>query len=382
MSTVRTCLVPGHCVTRVIASIQQCTMPSRLNTTAALSTMNEESETPAGPHGPPSDLAWRRQRLLRIGNEAPEVGETAALRPSPARATSYGTVAGLPAHEGSRGRNMSSLGTRRGLSAIPRIRIPLYSKSTPASPRSAFSHKDSYFATQRPISAYDKPPTSESDSADGNADVKTNGIRVWYSSFSSIDWLHDAIKDQARQARLRKRRSRRGRIIRQLDRSIGWIIVTIVGFLTALVAFSVVRSEQWLFDIKEGYCRDDWTKAKRFCCRIKDDTLYSSPEPLFLSLNAEDDCDAWRTWTQVFGALIEQNGEWMGLEAEMAQYVAYAVIAVGSSRTRCINRQLTKGHIAHLGSGFGAADNPPHSVKLFHHAQRLRGTCARLRGRP
>ncbi|KZT71831.1 hypothetical protein DAEQUDRAFT_749819 [Daedalea quercina L-15889] len=302
-------------------------MPSGLSSTAALAPMNEEG-VPAGPHGAPSDPAWRRQRLLRIGNEAPELGETSALRPSgPVRATSYGTVSGLPIRE--RGRTKSSFGTRRGLSAIPRIRIPLYSRSTPASPRSAFSFRDSYFVGQRPISAYDKAPVSEpdSESPEANADVKTNGIRVWYSSFTSIDWLHDAIKDQARQARLRKRKSRRGRILRQLDRSMGWIIVTIVGFLTAIVAFSVVRGEQWLFDVKEGYCRDDWTKAKRFCCRVEDDTLFSTPAPLFLTLNAEDGCDAWRSWTEVFGSLIE-NGEWMGLKAEMIQYVVYAVVAL------------------------------------------------------
>lgn len=304
-----------------------------MNSAPALPALNQEGETPAGPHGAPSDLAWRRQRLLGIGNEPTETGETSALRPSHIRAASYGTVAGLPAYERNRNKIKSNVGSRRGLGSVPRIRIPLYSSSTPASPRSILSHKDSYFATQHPISAYDKPLTSESDTLEGNADVKTNGIRVWYSSFTSIDWLHDAIKDQARQARLRKRKSRRGRITRQLDRSIGWIIVTIVGFLTAVVAFSVVRSEQWLFDIKEGYCRDDWTKAKRFCCRIKDDTLYRTPVPLFLSLDAEDGCDAWHSWTDVFGAVIQRNGEWMGLKADMAQYVAYAIIAVSRTHT-------------------------------------------------
>ena len=37
------------------------------------------------------------------------------------------------------------------------------------------------------------------------------------------------------------RRSHRGRIALALDRSQGWIIVTIVGVLTALVAFLIVR---------------------------------------------------------------------------------------------------------------------------------------------
>lgn len=52
----------------------------------------------------------------------------------------------------------------------------------------------------RPLTVYDAPP------ADGNAEdddetpaepydegARTNGVRVWYSSFSSIDWLHDAV---------------------------------------------------------------------------------------------------------------------------------------------------------------------------------------------
>lgn len=43
------------------------------------------------------------------------------------------------------------------------------------------------------------------------------------------------------------------------------MIVTIIGLLTALVAFSVVRGEALLFDLKEGYCADNWTRSKGFC---------------------------------------------------------------------------------------------------------------------
>ena len=58
------------------------------------------------------------------------------------------------------------------------------------------------------------------------------------------------IKDSARLLRLRRRRSPRGKARAAADRSIGWIIVTLVGLLTALVAFLIVRSEQLLFDLK------------------------------------------------------------------------------------------------------------------------------------
>ncbi|KAF9815592.1 hypothetical protein IEO21_04513 [Rhodonia placenta] len=165
--------------------------------------------------------------------------------------------------------------------------------------------------------------------------MKTNGVRVWYSSFTSIDWLHDAIKDSARQTRLRKRKSKRGRLIRQIDRSIGWIIVTIVGFLTAVVAFLIVRSEQWLFDIKEGYCQDDWTKAKRFCCSIDDDSELTSPVSFF-TFALEEECASWRTWTDVFGNMLERKGDWFGFEAEMVEYIAYAIIALMLAVASCL----------------------------------------------
>jgi len=301
-------------------------MPSSRNISSSKpsTSPSEIDGLPFGPHSGPSDPAWRRQRLLRIGNEASEPDETTALRPNaPVRATSYGALPTIT--RTGRSKSKSTFRIRRGLSALPGIRIPIYSKSMPGSPRTPASFRESYFASQRPISAYDQPKDSF-DSHETEADVKTNGIRVWYSSFTSIDWLHDAIKDSARQSRLRRRKSKRGRLFRHFDRSIGWIIVTIVGFLTAIVAFLIVRSEQWLFDIKEGYCLDDWMKARRFCCAVEDDAVFASPVPLF-TLAVRNECPSWRTWTDVFGAILERKGDWMGFEADMVEYIAYAIIA-------------------------------------------------------
>ena len=162
------------------------------------------------------------------------------------------------------------------------------------------------------------------DEADQEGAIKTNGIRVWYSSFTSIDWLHDAIKDSARQSALRRRRSKRGRVRRQLDRAVGWLTVTIIGFLTALVAFVIVRSEQWLFDIKEGYCTTGIWKAKRFCCPLLEEDAVSIT-PAFLTLAVEEECTAWRTWSQYFRPLAD-SAHW--LEVEGIEYLSYTVIAV------------------------------------------------------
>ena len=86
--------------------------------------------------------------------------------------------------------------------------------------------------------------------------------------------------------------------------------MTLVGILTALIAFVIVRSEQWLFDVKEGYCHQGWYKAKRFCCPKSKDV---ETEPL---------CSAWVTWAEQF-----DNGA-LGLPGAAVEYVAYATIAV------------------------------------------------------
>ncbi|KAI0645812.1 chloride channel [Trametes meyenii] len=287
---------------------------------------NPDDPPPSGPLSGPSSIEWRRQRLRQIGTPAaPHIDEAAPLRPTlGARAISYGT---LPTSANSK--QKSTFRTRHALGALPSLRIPKPGRYTNpptpsvASPRSL--RGSSYFAAQRPISAYDKPVGGQ-DSLDAEGAVKTNGIRVWYSSFTSIDWLHDAIKDSARQARLRKHKSKRGRFRRQLDRSVGWITVTIIGFLTAIIAFMIVRGEQWLFDIKAGYCTAGLWKAKRFCCPVQEDTVLTPRTPFFVTMFDEDTCATWRTWGEVFDSLASSEG---GLiEQEAIEYVTYTVIAV------------------------------------------------------
>lgn len=93
-----------------------------------------------------------------------------------------------------------------------------------------------------------------------------NGIRVWYESYTTIDWIHDAIKESSRLRRIRNLKGIRGLAVNSWDRLQGWIIVTITGIVTALIAGCIVKSEAVLFDLKDGYCTKDWRLAKRFCC--------------------------------------------------------------------------------------------------------------------
>ena len=271
------------------------------------SVLTAATEVPSGPLSGPSDTTWRRQRLLHIGSLqsiSPDAVETSPIlhrRPTIQKThSSYGTLPNVK-------HKKPGFRVRHGLPPLPDLRLPNRARAqsasnSPTQPYGTLADRSSIFRTQRPISAYDAsfPPL---DGRRGEPDLDTegvfrvNGIRVWYSSFSSIDWLHDAIKDSARLYRLRRRKSVRGRMRIASDRLMGWIIVTIVGFLTAVAAFLIVRSEQWLFDIKYGYCAAGWWKARRFCCPITSEEVRTFP---LGALHQPESCKAWVTWGQAF----------------------------------------------------------------------------------
>lgn len=187
--------------------------------------------------------------------------------------------------------------------------------TTPRTLRSRLSQLSIRYSA-RPKTMYDEPLRDASGAEVPDSDAKINGIRVWYSSYTSIDWLHDAIKDSVRFSRLRRRRvSWRSRLRLLFDKSLGWIIVTIVGFLSAVVAFLVVRSEQWLFDLKEGYCTTSVWRAKSFCCPQLEPSDFAN------SKRFEELCSAWRPWHQVLSPNNTNN-------AEAVEYISYTIIAV------------------------------------------------------
>ena len=218
--------------------------------------------------------------------------------------------------------NKSSWPTRGTLSQLPllstfrRSTLDDVREATPHSLRSRFSEISFARYSARPKTMYDEPLRSpEGEITD--SDAKVNGIRVWYTSYSSIDWLHDAIKDSLRFSKLRRRRkSLRSRARLLFDKSLGWIIVTIVGFLTAVVAFLVVRSEQLLFDLKEGYCATSVWRAKRFCCPVLEEAELTNPE------RSGELCLSWRLWHQVLVPGSNNNGN------NVVEYISYTVIAV------------------------------------------------------
>ena len=119
--------------------------------------------------------------------------------------------------------------------------------------------------------------------------------------------------------RLRKAKSLRGRIRNAVDRSLGWVVVTIIGSVTALLAFLIVRSEQWLFDIKDGHCTQGWWRAKKHCC------LTTTKPWIDIPYTGEEMCEGWQKWSGLFDG--GQMNE-IGFESWAIDYAFYTMIAV------------------------------------------------------
>ena len=128
-----------------------------------------------------------------------------------------------------------------------------------------------------------------------------NGVRVWYDSYTTIDWIHDAIKESHRLRRLRAVKGVRGALLNAWDRAQGWLIVTFTGIITAFIAGAVVQSEAALFDFKDGYCQRDWRLAKRFCCPYANQPDYDRP------LMVQDTTPRW-TYKSAFSGMKAQSG--------------------------------------------------------------------------
>ncbi|KAJ1733871.1 hypothetical protein LPJ61_001352 [Coemansia biformis] len=109
---------------------------------------------------------------------------------------------------------------------------------------------------------------------------KGKGVRAWYTSYTTIDWLHDDIREQARLRALRAIGGTKGWWINNVwDPVQGWLLVVLVGLLCGLFAGFISEWTELLAGWKTGYCRADWRLSKPICCRL-----------------SAAECEFWRPW--------------------------------------------------------------------------------------
>jgi chloride channel 3/4/5 len=105
--------------------------------------------------------------------------------------------------------------------------------------------------------------------------------RVWYDQFTSTDWVHDSIADGFRKRELRRRKDIKGRLWVLFDSAQGWILVAVIGCITALFAYFIDVTEATVFDYKDGFCINVWYWSRVKCC------------------NGTHHCENWRAWSQL-----------------------------------------------------------------------------------
>lgn len=136
--------------------------------------------------------------------------------------------------------------------------------------------------------------------------------RVWYDQFTSTDWVHDSIADAYRVKELRSRRDFRGRVGAFFDGAQGWLLVFLIGCITAGFAYFIDVTEATIFDYKSGYCGTHWWYSKRMCC------------------NGASTCGSWRRWSGLASAVHgDDEGRiiWADYGAFVGWCVALAVVA-------------------------------------------------------
>lgn len=152
-----------------------------------------------------------------------------------------------------------------------------------------------------------RPPSIPPSAKDGLTTSSFLDERTWYDQFTSTDWVHDSIADGARLRELRRRKDIRGRLLALFDGAQGWILVALIGCITAAIAYLVNVTEESIFDLKEGFCTARWFQSRNSCCQ-----------------NTED-C-SWRSWSRIFTRSSSDN-HWIDFGMFVFWVLALSIIS-------------------------------------------------------
>lgn len=265
-----------------------------------------------------------QDRVLDLGSPATE-GPTPTSPFLPRRNRSART---LDDYHGQMDENSSLLGHYDG---PPR---PYHSiePSVPGTPRPTYRHHSRRGSAKLPrtlsrtgsfsvrlvnaLSAEARPDTRLENSLSQSKESMYTNDRVWYDQFTSTDWVHDNIADAFRVKALRSRKDFWGRLRVMFDGVQGWILVAIIGCITAMIAYFITTTEGILFDYKEGYCEYGWYLGRKKCC------------------NGATECEMWRRWSEV--ALSDTIG------SRWIDYGAFVLSVLALSTLSCLLTLLSK----------------------------------------
>ncbi|KAG0221388.1 hypothetical protein BGX31_009928 [Mortierella sp. GBA43] len=116
---------------------------------------------------------------------------------------------------------------------------------------------------------------------------ENNGIRIWYHNYTTIDWIHDFVKERVRLRHLRSMAGVRGLFKNRADSMKGWILVLLTGVITACLAAFIDVSSWWLGDLRMGYCTTNFWWSQYFCC---------------WGSSGSETCPEWTPWSKALSS--------------------------------------------------------------------------------
>ncbi|KAG4425655.1 hypothetical protein IFR04_001117 [Cadophora malorum] len=146
------------------------------------------------------------------------------------------------------------------------------------------------------------------------------GERLPYNDYTTIDWLHDLIKDSFRHRAIKSRTSLKGKFLASWDSCQGWVAASMIGILTAIVAFCVDVAEATISDYKAGYCSSNVLRSRETCCTER--------SPLNPQEGVGEDCADWMMWSEKY---------WTGFGIYVGFALLFGIIAGAVTMTTKAN---------------------------------------------
>ncbi|KAJ3253282.1 hypothetical protein HK103_000776 [Boothiomyces macroporosus] len=99
--------------------------------------------------------------------------------------------------------------------------------------------------------------------------VEEHGLRWKYDDYTTIDWIHDTIKDRIRQRKLKSLSGWKNKPQKLFDAAQAWLVLTIVGIVSGFTASLLDFTSALLETFRHGYCGSNIFSSKDLCCTGK-----------------------------------------------------------------------------------------------------------------
>ncbi|OAQ32713.1 hypothetical protein K457DRAFT_70283 [Linnemannia elongata AG-77] len=149
---------------------------------------------------------------------------------------------------------------------------------------------------------------------------ENNGIRIWYHNYTTIDWIHDFVKERVRLRHLRSIGGIRGMLKNRADSLKGWVLVLLTGVITACLAAFIDVSSWWLGDLRMGYCTTNFWWSQYFCCWGAAATDGKSSIYPLLS----GSCPEWVSWSEA----LSSDKVILGLSRDTFDWIVYCCFGI------------------------------------------------------